>query len=127
MTQASLIATLTEPPSRTGAELSALPDSVEWLEVRSDLVGDLDPEWLRGHFSGRLLYALRSQDEGGKCTDSLERRHQRLETAARFYDRVELEGGGDLTPKLLSRIPFEQRLISWYGQANDLAELRARF
>jgi 3-dehydroquinate dehydratase/shikimate dehydrogenase len=127
MTQASLIATLTEPPSQTGAELRALPDSVEWLEVRSDLVGDLDPEWLRSHFTGRLLYALRSQDEGGKCTDSLEQRHQRLETAARFYDRVELEGSGDLSPKLLSQIPFEQRLISWYGKANDLAELRARF
>ena len=44
---ASLIATLFEPPSADGAELTALPDTVEWLEVRADRVGDIDPEWLR--------------------------------------------------------------------------------
>lgn len=127
MTRASLIATLAAPPSPTGAELVALPDSVEWLEVRSDLVGDLNPEWLRSHFGGRLLYALRSQDEGGKCSDSLAQRHQRLETAARLYDRVELEGGRDFSQTLLTQIPFEKRLVSWHGHANDLSELAARF
>ena len=127
MTHVSLIASLLDPPSATGAELTALPDSVEWLEVRSDLVGDLNPEWLRNHFRGRLLYALRSQDEGGNCSDSRAQRHQRLETAACVYDRVELEGARDLSGKLLSQIPPEKRLVSWHGYANDLSELQARF
>jgi len=58
MPTASLIATLFEPPSPDGADLTALADSVEWLEVRADRVGDIDPEWLRDHFKGRLLYSL---------------------------------------------------------------------
>ena len=87
MTKASLIASLMAPPSPTGAELTALPDSVEWLEVRADLVGDINPEWLRSHFKGSLLYSLRSQDEGGQCVDLLPERRLRLAAAARVYDR----------------------------------------
>ena len=127
MTQVSLIATLAAPPSPSGEEITALPNSVEWLEVRSDLVGDLNPEWLRSHFKGRLLYALRSQDEGGECEDSLTKRHHRLETAARVYDRVELEGSRDVSQELLRRIPFEKRQVAWHGDAGNLSELQARF
>lgn len=126
MPRASLIATLTQRPSPDGKELVALPDSVEWLEVRADLVRDLDPEWLRGYFRGRLLFALRSQDEGGNNSDSLPDRRRRLETAARVYDRVELESR-DLSQELLARIPIEKRLVSWHGAANNLSELHARF
>jgi len=39
-------------------------EGVEWLEVRGDLVGDLDPAGLR-FFPGKLLYTLRSRVEGG--------------------------------------------------------------
>jgi 3-dehydroquinate dehydratase/shikimate dehydrogenase len=127
MIKASLIASLLSLPSSTGAELRALPDSVEWLEVRADLVGDLDPDWLRDHFKGRLLYALRSQAEGGKYSDSISERHGRLDIAARHYDRVELEGSRDLSTKLLARIPPENRCISWHGAACDLPELKTRF
>lgn len=127
MTKASLIASLMALPSPTGAELTALPDSVGWLEVRADLVGEINPEWLRSHFKGSLLYSLRSQDEGGQYSDSLPERQQRLEAAARVYDRVELEGARDLSPGLLVQIPAEKRLVSWQGRANDLAELQARF
>jgi len=127
MIKASLIASLLSPPSSSGAELEALPDSVEWLEVRSDLVGDLDPEWLRDHFKGRLLYALRSHAEGGNYSDSTSQRHRRLKTAAHFYDRVELEGNTDCSQDLLDQIPFEKRCVSWHGAASDLAELKSRF
>ena len=115
----SLIATLFEPPSTDGAELTALPDSVDWLEVRADRVRDIDPEWLRNHFKGRLLYSL--------GTDDSLNRLERLQTAARFYDRVELEATSDLSDELLRLIPPEQRLLSWYGSANDLPELERRF
>jgi len=127
MTKASLIASLITDPSPSGAELAALPGSVNWLEVRADLVGDLDPDWLRSHFKGRLLYSLRSQSEGGACADSLDQRHRRLTNAARVFDRIELEGARDLTPELLSAIPVEKRQISWHGPANGLAELKERF
>lgn len=127
MVEASLIATLSAPPSANGVELSALPDSVRWLEVRADLSGDLDPDWLRDRFKGRLLYSLRSRAEGGNCPDSPDHRHRRLAEAARLYDRVELEADRDLSQGLLAELPADKRLISWHGPACDLASLTARF
>src|SRR5215510_1527886 len=99
MPRTSLIATLLEPPSTDGAELTALNNAVEWLEVRADVLGDIDPDWLRSHFKGRLLYALRTSE------GSLNRL-QRLKTAARFYDRVELEAT-DFSEELLNVVPAE--------------------
>src|SRR5919106_4108011 len=107
MVHTSLIATLLDPPSPDGTDLTALPDSVEWLEVRADRVGEIDPDWLRNYFRGRLLYSFRTTDE-----DS---RRKRLETAARFYDRIELQVDTDLSTELLQQIPPEKRLLSWYG------------
>src|SRR6185503_18557473 len=98
MPRASLIATLFDPPSPDGAELTALPDSVEWLEVRGDRVGDMDPEWLRSHFKGRLLYAFRT--EKGRSLN----RPERLKIAARFYDRIELEVETDASEEVLALI-----------------------
>jgi 3-dehydroquinate dehydratase/shikimate dehydrogenase len=121
MAHASLIATLLDSPSLDGADLVALPATVEWLEVRADRVGDIDPDWLRNHFKGRLLYALRTED--GR--DRHGNRAQRLQAAARFYDRVELEPAID--QELLGLIPPEQRLLSWYGGDNDLSTLTEHF
>ena len=119
MARPLLIATLLEPPSPDGQELNALPDSVEWLEIRADLTGDIDPDWLRSHFHGRLLYSLKTQLD----TD----RQHRLKTAARFYDRIELVGGVDVSDELLQLVPPEKRLLSWYGSVNELTELSERF
>lgn len=126
VTEVSLIASLTAAPSATGAELTALPASVGWLEVRADLVGDLDPDWLRRYFKGRLLYSLRGQDAGGQFSGSSALRRQRLEAATRYYDRVELEQS-DLSSELLDLLPIEKRLISWHGRAKDLSEIKTRF
>lgn len=120
MPRTSLIATLLDPPSTDGAELTALSDAVEWLEVRADVVGDIDPDWLRSHFNGRLLYALRTDG------DSLNR-PQRLKTAARFYDRIELEAGTDLSEELLQIVSPEKRLVSYYGSVRNLSELSDHF
>jgi 3-dehydroquinate dehydratase/shikimate dehydrogenase len=127
MIKASLIASLLSPPASSGKELRPLPESTDWLEVRADLVGDLDPEWLHSHFKGRLLYTLRSKEEGGESADSPEQRHQRLAAAARHYDRVELEGSRDFSPELLAQIAPEKRCVSWYGAACDQSELKIRF
>src|SRR3982751_3749470 len=121
MPMASLIATLFEPPSADGAELTALPDSVEWLEVRADRVGDIDPAWLRDHFKGRLLYSFRNED--GAALN----RSERLKTAAQFYDRIELEVETDAAEELLGIVPVEKRLVTWYGRVSDLSQLNDRF
>ena len=121
MARLSLIATLLEPPSPDGADLAALSDAVDWLEVRADRVGDIDPEWLRSHFRGRLLYSLRTEDGRNRFSN----RAQRLQAAAKFYDRIELEAAVD--HQLFELVPPEQRLLSWYGPVNDLSTLNERF
>ena len=123
MTQTSLIATLLTPPSPNSVELTALPDSVQWLEVRADLVGELDPDWLRDHFPGRLSYAFANDSIANNPID----RHERLIAAAKRYDRVELEADRDFTPEVLSAVPQEKRLVSWHGRVNNSSELRERF
>jgi 3-dehydroquinate dehydratase/shikimate dehydrogenase len=115
------------PPSPGGEELSALPAGVDWLEVRADLVGDLDTDWLRSRFGGRLLYSLRSNVEGGNYAGACEDRHERLRRAARSYELIELEGERDCTPELLASIPVKQRVISWRGTVSNLAELEVKF
>src|SRR5437868_2356576 len=127
MIQTSLVATLTKVPDPSGAELAALPRCVKWLEVRSDLVGDLDPDWLRNHFRGRLQYSLRSRAEGGNYAESMSARHRRMEMAARHYDRIEVESGADFLPEVLSKVPVEKRLISWHGETSHISELKLRF
>lgn len=127
MIKATLVATLLTPPSPGSQELSAIPAPVEWVEVRADVTGDLDPDWLRGRFRGRLLYALRSLAEGGSFAGTFDERHARLKRAARSYDLVELEGERDLTPELLAEVPAEKRLVSWHGPSAGLEELKARF
>jgi len=121
MPHPSLIATLLEPPSPDGAELTALPEEVDMLEVRADIVGDIDPDWLRSHFKGRLIYAFRSQDESSLT------RPERLQNVAKFYDRIELEIETDVSEELLALIPAEKRLLSWYGRVQDVSQLNDRF
>ncbi len=118
MNQTSLIASLLAPPSPNGEELSALPASAQWLEVRADLTGEIDTDWLRDHFSGRLIYSFRD--------DSIDRQ-QRLLAAAATYDRVELDADRDFTPELLNHVPPEKRIVSWHGSVNNASELRERF
>jgi len=108
-------------------ELKGLSDCVDWLEVRSDLVGDVSPEWLRDRFKGRLWFVSRSREEGGRCSRSLFERSRRLRLAARSYDRVELETARDLSPELLAEVPAIKRCLSWHGSVSSLPELQTRF
>ncbi len=127
MAKATLVATLTTPPSQGGEELTVLSQSVQWLEVRADLLGDIDPDRLRHHFPGQLLYSLRSRAEGGQFEGSSRQRRDRLLRAARQYDLIDLEGERDLLPELLAAISPYKRLISWHGHLLDAEELSARF
>ncbi|HVS01321.1 MAG TPA: type I 3-dehydroquinate dehydratase [Thermoanaerobaculia bacterium] len=125
MRRATLIATLTRPPS--AEELARLGGEVEWLEVRADLAPELDPVRLWDGFPGKLLYTLRSRAEGGGFDGSEAQRAERLGAAARVYDLVDLEGERDLEPALLAEVPAEKRLISWHGPAAESADLVERF
>jgi 3-dehydroquinate dehydratase/shikimate dehydrogenase len=127
MAKISLIASLTTFPSSSGAEIANLGDSVEALEVSADLLGDLDPEWLRTHFKGKLIYALPSTSAGGGFGESLTQRHLRLAAAANKYDLVEIEADYDFADSLLAQIPIARRVVSWHGRATDLTSLNDRF
>ncbi|HWO00079.1 MAG TPA: type I 3-dehydroquinate dehydratase [Blastocatellia bacterium] len=126
MKRISLVGTLTRPPIPWGDEFISLADSVEWLEVRADLTGNLEPEWLRGHFKGNLLYTLRSRERGGRYEGSSEERRGQLIRAAQGYDLVDLESHRDLGSDVINSIPPEKRLISWSGSPADFPELRER-
>lgn len=126
MTQATIVATLMAPPTVDGEELASLPNIVNWLEVRADLAGDIDPDWLRTHFDGNLIYTLRSKAEGGSFEGSARQRRQRLLKIGKSYDLVDLEGDRDLLPEILDEIPPDKRLISWHGPATDYSALKQR-
>lgn len=123
--QASLIATLTEEP-RDGV-LEALPNGVDWLEVRADLVGEIDPVALRNRFAGRLLYTLRSRSEGGGFEGSMARRRRQLAAAGQSYDRVDLEIERDLDEATLDSVAADKRLLSWHGPGCPASRLRKLF
>ncbi len=105
-----------------------LPGGVSHLEVRTDLIGDVDPGRLRQHFPGQLIYSLRSVWQGGGCADPPQIRRQRLAAAAAAgYDLVDLEASHDLVPEVLERVPADRRRISWHGGPLELPLLRAQF
>ncbi len=114
----------------SAADLEATPswDGVAWLEVRADLVGDLDIAELKAQFPGKLLYTLRSSHEGGGFSGGKERRAERLSAAAAAgFDYIDLEADRDLRGPLLGEIPPERRVLSWHGSASNAAGLRRRF
>ncbi len=127
MKKTTLVATLTIPPSDDGAELAALPPEARYLELRADLVGDLDPDWLRDRFAGELIYTLRSRAEGGSFEGGKKSRRRRLAAAAERFDLVDLEAERDVHAETLDRVPQERRLVSWHGVALSLTALRGRY
>lgn len=123
----TLVATLTSPPSQDGEEIAALAEDVGYLEVRADLVGELDPDWLRDRFPGGLIYTLRSRAEGGSSDAGRKGRRERLAAAAERFDLVDLEAERDLSTELLEEVPEEQRLLSWHGPSLSWTALRGRW
>jgi 3-dehydroquinate dehydratase/shikimate dehydrogenase len=129
-----LVAAVTTPPS--AVELAGIPKGIGWLQIRSDLIGDVPADWLHSHFSGRLLYTLRTASSGGRFDRSNKERQERLIAAAREYDLVELESDVDLRPELLSAVPPARRMLVWRGETiasrlhscfQKLSEVPARY
>ena len=126
MTEATIVATVVSAPECDGEEVSSLPTTVKWVEVRSDLAGDRDASALRSRFPGKLIYTLRSSAESGCFDGTDETRRRRLLKAAKDYDVIDLEGERDLVPEVLSAIPPNRRMISWSGPAVDCVSLTQR-
>src|SRR6476646_6128618 len=106
MDSVQVAAAVTSPPS--AETIRRLPEAVSWLQVRADLAGDIPATWLRNHFSGNLLYSLRSSSCGGTFDGSWNERRSRLLAASSGYDLIELEAESDLTQDLLGHIPPER-------------------
>jgi 3-dehydroquinate dehydratase/shikimate dehydrogenase len=123
----AIVATLTTAVWKERRDLRALRGTVSGVEVRADLTGDLDPEFLRALFDGELIYSLRSAEYGGAFTGDAAERRTRLLAAARAHDVVELEVDRDLTPELLAAIPPHRRRVCWYGHPGGVADLDETF
>jgi len=122
--RATLIATLTDLPS--DADLDRLAVEADVLEMRADLLGDLPAEFLRARFPGRLLYTLRSRNEGGAGESAPDKRRKRIAEASAGYDLVDLESERDVAAGLLTAISPERRILSWHGGPTPLPGLQAR-
>ena len=101
--RATLVATVTTLPDGSFAPLASELEGIDWLEIRADLVGDLDAARLSRLFPGKLLYTLRSRAEGGGFEGSPERRRKRLIEAAARYDLVDLEALATTSRRTSSR------------------------
>lgn len=125
MDAVALVATVTTP--QCAADLERIPRAVSWLQIRSDLIGDVPADWLRAYFPGKLLYTLRTHAAGGKFDRSGAERRLRLMAAAKDYDLVELEAEADLRPELLEAIPAAKRLILWRDVEDGASRLPSNF
>ena len=115
--RARLVAVATESDDLGRARLRSLDGIVDAVEVRADPLGeDPDPGVLRKHFTGALIYSLRTGARGGGHNPGSIERRMRLLRAADHYDMVELEWPADLKrPELLAAVPARRRRISWHG------------
>ncbi|HWL89115.1 MAG TPA: type I 3-dehydroquinate dehydratase, partial [Polyangiaceae bacterium] len=119
--------TLTTPPSADGRDLKFASDFSNDIEVRADLLHDIDPRLLRARASGKLSFNLRSEADGGTFRGDARERERRLVAALEHYDIVDLEVDRDLTPSLLARIPPHRRRLSWHGSARSVPALTEQF
>ncbi len=95
--------------------------------MRADLIGEVDLGVLRSRFGGKLLYTLRSREEGGQSMLTAAERHAAIEAASALYDFVDLELIADQASNAISVVPESQRVVSWHGQFGQppsLDELR---
>lgn len=124
---AAVNAVLADPRSCSVLERDPARHRADLLEVRADLIGEVDPARLRRRGDRRLVYCLRSRDQGGRFEGSPQERRARLLAAAEQYDVIDLEADRDLVPELLARIPAHRRRISWHGAAAGHRALHERF
>jgi len=122
-----IVATLTTNVWTGRRQLRALRGLPCDVEIRADLTGEIDAQFLRGALKGELIYSLRSVQYGGAFMGSAEERTQRILAAAGKYDLIDLELDRDLTPELLAAVPPHRRRICWYGGGRGHVALTSLF
>jgi 3-dehydroquinate dehydratase/shikimate dehydrogenase len=126
MQKAKVIACLDKPILAARQRPGWIPDGVDALEMRADILGDVKPGWLRTGFAGELIFALRSEAYGGKFDGPDSERAALIGRAAREYEIIELESDRDCRDEILSVVPPERRIISWYCTDKDTGNLGQR-
>ena len=124
---ATIAASVTDITAVISPAFDALPPYIHWLEIRSDLTGDVQPGLLRSRFDGEVIYTLRSTAAGGSFGGGREERLARLTRAASQYDLVDLEADTDLDTELLRQVPPAKRIVSWSGRSATRAALESAF
>src|ERR1035438_1930962 len=124
---ATIAASVTDITAVISPAFDALPPYIHWLEIRSDLTGDVQPGLLRSRFDGEVIYTLRSTAAGGSFGGGREERLARLTRAASQYDLVDLEAETDLDTELLRQVPPAKRIVSWSGRSATRAALESAF
>jgi 3-dehydroquinate dehydratase/shikimate dehydrogenase len=124
---ARVIASLDDPILTGEQVFRSIPVSVDALEIRADVLGEVAPGWLRNRFAGRLIFALRSESNGGHFNGPDSERAERIVRAAERYDMIELERDRDCSEDILSAVPPERRVVSWYGTVANDPDLRKCF
>ena len=123
---AALVACLACRPASSGRDLTRRARGAGWLLVRADRVWELPSSWLRAVQPWRLIYSLRTREQGGAADPCDPLRADRLREAANGYDLVELEAPHDLTAEILAAIPPRRRLVRWRGPATGTPALEDR-
>jgi 3-dehydroquinate dehydratase/shikimate dehydrogenase len=127
MAVVALVAALATPSTCVRRDILQLSRDVTWLQVRADLTGDISTNWLRRNFPGKLLYTLPRRERKVNFRGAERERFDRMTTAAKEYDLVELDADSDLSEEMLATVPVERRLISWRGAACNVLHLHATF
>ncbi len=118
------VASLGKMPSES--VLADLDRRVDLVEVRADLIGD-DRAWsVAQSFGPRLIYTLRSREQGGQWEGDTEERRSTQARAAALGCLVDLELDRDEDPATLGAVPEAQRLWSWHGPFVGVQRLRGR-
>lgn len=123
----TLVVSLFEMSFEELAQLKVFSNNIGFVEIRADVIGHRpDYEHLSKFHSASLLYALRSQEEGGFFQGTPDERKALLIEASKYCDLIELEGARDLQPEILEAIPPEKRIISWHGLSCSVLELEKK-
>src|SRR5262249_19527080 len=115
MTRARMVATLDRFPAE--GDLDVAVSLADWLELRVDRAGEIDPASLRSRFHGPLLYTI------GDLDLSTQKRRRMLRRAGECWDSVSI-GIGACAEQVLDDIPVEKRVLVWRGGARSVDDLR---
>ena len=123
--RASLIATLAEPPD--DGVLAALPRSVDWLELRADLCGEVPAAWLRerfpADFSTPCAAAARAARSRARSRGGANGSPRRRRTSTGSTSKPSAIS----TMRCCRRCRPRSACVSWHGPGREASQLERQF